>query len=94
MASGYVPCRCRDCFDTAITGNDEDVAFCHECESAGCEDDKECCRTDAYGCEEDETPSDYEECGTCGYDHEYDLIDAASQTASFRAHVDAGDELS
>lgn len=31
--SGYVPCACRDCFETAIG---EPGALCHSCKEAGC----------------------------------------------------------
>lgn len=41
--SGYVDCSCRDCFEIAISGDDETVpAMCWECEGAGCEPDSEC----------------------------------------------------
>lgn len=30
---GYLPCACRDCFDTAIG---EPGALCAECKDAGC----------------------------------------------------------
>ncbi len=37
--SGYVDCACRDCFEIAIAGDDEDLKpFCHACEEAGCAD--------------------------------------------------------
>ena len=29
---------------------------------------------------------DYEECGVCGYDHEYDLIAPTAQAAMIKAH--------
>lgn len=40
--SGYCDCACRDCFEIAITSDDEKPAFCHACEGAGCELDSEC----------------------------------------------------
>jgi hypothetical protein len=42
--SGYCPCACRDCFEVAISDDDE-PALCHECELAGCDDtgESECC---------------------------------------------------
>jgi hypothetical protein len=50
MSSGYVHCACRDCFDVAISGDDNTDVLCPECEEAGCEaHDSECCRSDAYG---------------------------------------------
>jgi hypothetical protein len=44
--SGYVHCICRDCFEIAIAGPDEDTALCLECKEAGCEADgsAECSR--------------------------------------------------
>lgn len=41
MSGGYVPCACRDCFEIAIQGDEDEAALCHECEEAGChaEDD-------------------------------------------------------
>jgi hypothetical protein len=46
--AGYVPCACRDCFETAIGSAD---ALCHECEDAGCEPhaERECSAPNAYG---------------------------------------------
>lgn len=38
--SGYKPCACRDCFETAI-GDEGEPALCHECEDAGCDCDGE-----------------------------------------------------
>lgn len=32
--SGYLPCACRDCFETAIG---EPPCLCWECEEAGCD---------------------------------------------------------
>lgn len=47
MASGYVTCSCRDCFETADI---EVGSLCWECEEAGCEcdGDSECSATGAY----------------------------------------------
>ncbi len=52
--SGYVDCRCRDCFEIAIADDMTEGAFCWECREAGCEDDTECQRPEAYGCGESE----------------------------------------
>jgi hypothetical protein len=43
--SGYRPCTCRDCFETAIGNYDDAVCLCNECEDAGCdgEGNSECC---------------------------------------------------
>jgi len=49
LQSGYQPCGCRDCFEIAIG---LPGAFCHECVTAGCELDSECCAPNAYGCGE------------------------------------------
>ena len=53
--SGYTHCKCRDCFEIAIS-DDDHPAFCHECVTAGCPDyqgvkgmTQECQRPDAYG---------------------------------------------
>lgn len=45
-APGYVPCACRDCFETAIG---TPGALCHECDDAGCAPERECQAADAYG---------------------------------------------
>jgi hypothetical protein len=37
--SGYVPCACRDCFETAICSDDDEPALCGDCEDAGCDAD-------------------------------------------------------
>lgn len=47
--SGYVPCKCRDCFEIAIASDMARGAFCHECESAGCDGSGECDAPGAYG---------------------------------------------
>ena len=46
LDSGYRPCACRDCMETAIG---EPGAFCHECEDAGCAGNRECQAAEAYG---------------------------------------------
>lgn len=55
LQSGYTHCRCRDCFDVAITSGGP--ALCHECRSAGCDANEmgntECSRSDAYGCSDE-----------------------------------------
>jgi hypothetical protein len=43
---GYVPCACRDCFETAIG---LPGCLCHGCEAACCQPGKECERPEAYG---------------------------------------------
>lgn len=50
--SGYVPCKCRDCFETAIADDMTKGAFCSECDDAGCEEDEECQAEGAYGGDE------------------------------------------
>lgn len=48
VREGYVPCACRDCFDTAIGRAGK--ALCGDCDEAGCEaNNGECRRDDAYG---------------------------------------------
>lgn len=52
MASGYISCACRDCFEVAIASNDEtDPAMCSLCEEAGCDasGESECQGEHAYG---------------------------------------------
>lgn len=55
--SGYTDCACRDCFEIAITGDDDLKPFCHECETAGCADvhagTGECLVEGAYGGEDE-----------------------------------------
>jgi hypothetical protein len=50
--SGYVDCKCRDCFDVAIADDVRKGAFCHKCQDAGCTSTGECQRSDAYGVNE------------------------------------------
>lgn len=52
--SGYVSCACRDCMEIAIGAPG---AFCHECEDAGCEGERECQAAEAYGGEPEEAPA-------------------------------------
>ena len=40
--SGYTPCACRDCMETAISDDMSKPDMCHECQDAGCEPDSEC----------------------------------------------------
>lgn len=71
--TGYVHCKCRDCFDIAIAGDDDaDGTFCSDCEEAGCDGDGECQREDAYGMdpEEDEAERDYTEEDRLAYEAE------------------------
>lgn len=49
MSSGYTSCKCRDCFEIAISDDVEHPDFCNECEKAGCEDGEECQAPGAYG---------------------------------------------
>lgn len=53
--SGYTSCGCRDCFEIAITGDDDEPALCHGCEDAGCdaEGESECEADHAYGGDEE-----------------------------------------
>jgi hypothetical protein len=46
---GYCSCACRDCFEIAIAGDDDEAALCWECEEAGCDGEGECCAPHAYG---------------------------------------------
>ncbi len=47
---------------------------------------------DHDGSEDEQLPSDYEVCGTCGYDHEYDGAYPETAAAIKKAHEEAGDE--
>jgi hypothetical protein len=38
-------------------------------------------------------PDDYEPCGTCGFDHAYDLVNAEAARDAKSAHEEAGDEF-
>lgn len=41
--SGYVQCKCPNCFEIAIEGDDdEDGTFCSECEEASCDGESDC----------------------------------------------------
>ena len=48
--SGYVYCACRDCFEIAIAGaNQDERALCHTCKEAGCDaEGGECNAPHAY----------------------------------------------
>lgn len=35
--SGYCDCACRDCFEIAISDDDDGPALCLDCEEAGCD---------------------------------------------------------
>jgi hypothetical protein len=48
--SGYCNCKCRDCFEIAIA-DDENGAFCWECEEAGCDEDADC-KVERFFCPE------------------------------------------
>src|ERR1700742_4248407 len=69
--SGYVPCACRDCFETAI--GELGQALCHDCEEHGCEAgaEAECCSHHAYGGDEAEACAfeDCEDVATEGESH-------------------------
>lgn len=65
MPSGYVPCKCRDCMEIAITGSGEASAYCNACALAGCPDyqgqpgmSQECQAPTAYGGDTQEEDSD------------------------------------
>lgn len=47
--SGYTSCKCRDCFEIAISDDCDHPDFCWECEEAGCEGEGECQAEGAYG---------------------------------------------
>ena len=47
--SGYVCCKCRDCFMTAVAADQSKGAMCGDCVEAGCQDDRECLADGAYG---------------------------------------------
>ena len=49
--SGYTPCACRDCMETAISDDMRKPEMCHECQDAGCEHDSECQGEHSY-CQE------------------------------------------
>jgi hypothetical protein len=54
-SSGYTHCRCRDCFEIAISDDMSVPEYCDECVKAGCPDqgeDSECQRPDAYETEQ------------------------------------------
>ena len=53
-SSGYVHCKCRDCFEIAIADYNETEAFCTECEEAGCTGEGECQRDFCPESEEDD----------------------------------------
>ena len=47
--SGYTPCKCRDCFEIAVSNDTTIPEMCWECIEAGCEPDSECQSPSAYG---------------------------------------------
>jgi hypothetical protein len=49
--NGYRPCACRDCMEIAIG---PPGAYCHDCATAGCEADSECCAETDEALEEGE----------------------------------------
>lgn len=42
LVSGYVHCACPDCFETAISGDDDGPAMCSACEEYECDGEHEC----------------------------------------------------
>ena len=62
--SGYTPCACRDCMQTAI--GTQGLAMCSECEESGCEPDSECQAPHAYCAAESHTESSPDVCPACG----------------------------
>ena len=50
--SGYCPCKCPNCFETAIAGMGETTAFCWECKEAGCDGESDCCVEHEEDCDE------------------------------------------
>jgi hypothetical protein len=54
IPSGYIPCACRDCMEIAIGAPG---ALCHECETAGCDPEAECCAPGAYGGSDEPEPT-------------------------------------
>lgn len=46
--SSYTDCRCRDCFEIAISNDRASPDFCWECEENGCTDDHECQIVERY----------------------------------------------
>ena len=72
--SGYTQCRCRDCFEIAVSDDDDSPDFCGACEEAGCEDDSEClarceyCYSSDHETDECDADARCERCG--GADHD------------------------
>jgi hypothetical protein len=61
--TGYTDCACRDCFEIAIAGADNERALCNACGDAGCSpDDGECEAPHAY-CDGGEAEGDRTTCG-------------------------------
>lgn len=52
--SGYSDCRCRDCFEIAISDDMMDPDFCWECSEAGCGEEEECRCEGQFDEDEDE----------------------------------------
>lgn len=42
VTSGYTECRCRDCFEIAVSDDMANPDFCWACEAAECDEDSEC----------------------------------------------------
>ena len=61
--SGYTDCACRDCFDVAISSDEELPALCWACADAGCNPGghSDCERHDAYGALDYAEELDFEE---------------------------------
>ena len=49
IQSGYTGCKCRDCFEIAISDDTDNPDMCWECEESGCDPDEECQAPGAYG---------------------------------------------
>ncbi len=63
MTSGYTNCKCRDCFETAVSDDMAEPDFCNDCEDAGCPGgEAECEASGAYGGDCD---CDSEGCSAC-----------------------------
>jgi hypothetical protein len=68
MGSGYTDCKCPDCFEVAISDDENEPDFCNACEEAGCDGEGECEAPHAYCSDSDEVEgSDGKAyCAECG----------------------------
>lgn len=88
MSGGYVPCKCRDCMETAIEDQEGDGAFCSDCEESECEEDSECNCADAY----DTGWTKCSECSECIPDSEPETVnDKHAKTCSLHPENVHGD---